>query len=724
MNRSTLSHTALLPALNELEASAPAYDTGTEQQAQERAQEHEFNDLRLKSIVSGIVGGIAMILSMPLMPGASHAHHSPPADPLARWSMQYIDPLVRAAFPWLYVWDPSLLKYALLLLTLGVAGWAGRGIYRQAWTAFRHHTANMNTLIAVGTGAAFFYSAAATLAPGFFIRHGVVPEVYYEAVVIIIAFVLAGGALESRARGKTSSALKDMLSLQPATARILRHGKEADIPVAFVRSGDVVLVRPGEQIAVDGEVIEGRSSVDESMLTGEAVPVAKAAGDRVIGGTINRLGSLRYTATTVGSACVLAQMVKLMREAQASRAPMQKLADRVSAIFVPVVISIAIATFVAWAAFAPETGLVRALTAAVAVLIIACPCAVGLAVPTAVTVAIGSGAKRGVLFKGGAAIEKLRRVDTVLIDKTGTITQGHPSVTGVYSAEGWTVAEILSAAASVEKRSEHPLAEAVLRAAEQRGLPLEGASDFSALPGIGAVATVGQHRVSVGNEKSIGLRAGIPEQLLTQAEVHASKGNTPLFVTIDGQVAGFITVTDPLKPSSAPAIRKLKDLGLAVTILTGDRQAVAESVARNVAVDDVIAGVLPEGKVAAVKRLQANGRVVAMIGDGVNDAPALAQADAGLSMASGSGIAAEAADVTLMRSDLDAAVEAVKLSRRAVRIMRQNLLWAFLYNVIGIPIAAGVLYPVTGMLLSPVFASAAMALSSASVVSNSLRLRR
>ena len=714
-----LENVGIAPAPPALESEP---DAASEQDAQDRAQAEEYASLRRKAIGSGIVGAIAMVLSMPLMSAGSH--HGSAADPLVEWSMRFLDPIVRTAFPRLYAWDAAALKYVLLALTLGIVVWAGGSIYRQAWRAFRHRMANMDTLIATGAGAALLYSAAVTVAPNFFLRHGVQPEVYYEAVVMILALVLAGSALESRARGQTSSALRAMLSLQPAEARVLHNGVELDIPAASVRPGDVVLVRPGERIPVDGLVVEGKSAVDESMLTGEAVPVEKSAGDRVIGGAINRLGSLRYTATAVGSASVLAQIVKLMREAQASRAPMQKLADRISAVFVPVVISIAIATFMGWALLAPEAGLVRALTAAVAVLIIACPCAVGLAVPTAVTVAIGNGAQRGVLFKGGEAIERLSQVDAVLLDKTGTITEGRPSVTGIYPAEGWSESGILGVAAAVEKHSEHALAEAVVGAAAQRELNVPEARGFRAIPGVGARAMVAGRSVSIGNEKSVDPDTTIPASLLAAAERSASEGQTPLIVAVDGRVAGYIAVADVVKPSSAAAIGELKKLGLALTMLTGDRRATAEKVAGAVGIDRVISGVLPEGKVEQVKRQQAEGRAVAMVGDGVNDAPALAQANAGLAMASGSGIAGEAADVTLMRSGLDAAVVAVKLARRTVRIMRQNLLWSFLYNVIGIHIAAGVLYPATGMLLSPVFAGVAMALSSVSVVGNSLRLRQ
>lgn len=694
-----------------------------EQTAQEEAQAEEYSDLRRKAIASGVLGAVAMVLSMPLMPGGDHSTHAG-GDPILGPLMNVIEPPMRRAMPWLYSIDPAALKWALLALTVAVTGWAGWQFYTRAWTAFRHRTADMNTLIAIGTGAAFVYSLAATVAPGFFVEHGVPAEVYYEAVAMIIALVLTGNALESRARGRTSEALKKMLLLQPAQARVLRNGVELEVPAGEVESGEVVLVRPGERIAVDGVVLEGRSAIDESMLTGEPVPVQKEAGDKVIGGTLNRLGSLRYRATAVSEAGMLSQIVKLMREAQASRAPMQKLADRISAVFVPIVISIAIATFAAWLLLAPAAGLVRALSAAVAVLIIACPCAVGLAVPTAVTVAIGRGAQAGVLFKGGEALEKLHGVDTILVDKTGTITQGRPSVTQVVPAAGFAEETVLAAAAAVERLSEHPLAEAIVSAAGEIEAVSSPAAEFAALPGLGASATVGGRPVLIGNQRLLESRGVDVTALLARAEEFAATGATPVFVAMEGSLAGVIAISDPIKPTSAAAIKKLRSQGLRVVMLTGDREATALAVARVAGIDEVVAGVLPEGKVAEVKRLQQAGRRVAMVGDGVNDAPALAQADAGLSMASGSDIASEASDVTLMRSDLEAAVEAINLSDRTLRIMKQNLAWAFLYNVIGIPVAAGAFHASFGLLLTPVLASVAMALSSVSVVSNSLRLRR
>lgn len=694
-----------------------------EQAAQEEAQAEEYNDLRVKAIASGVLGAVAMMLSMPLMPGGDHGVHGG-GDPVLGPIMSIIEPPMRRALPWLYGADPTSLRYILLLLAAITGAWAGRQFYTRAWKAFRHRTADMNTLIAIGTGAAFVYSFAATVAPGFFLRQGVSPEVYFEAVAMIIALVLTGNALESRARGKTSEALKRMLLLQPTQARIVRNGMEMEVPADDIQTGEVVLVRPGERIPVDGEVVEGKTAVDESMLTGEPIPVQKVEGDKVIGGTLNRLGSVRYRATSIGATGMLSQIVTLMREAQASRAPIQKLADRISAVFVPIVMSMAIATFAGWMMLAPEAGIVRAMSAAVAVLIIACPCAVGLAVPTAVTVAIGRGAQAGVLFKGGEALTKLNGVDTILVDKTGTITQGRPSVTQIALSEGFAEEAVLAIAAGVERLSEHPLAEAVVSAAEQRGIKPSPATDFEAVPGLGVSAIVDGKRVLLGNQRLLESSGIGATALEATAEQLAAGGATPVFLAVDGSLAAVLAISDPIKATSAAAIKRLRTKGFRVVMLTGDRKSTAMAVARQVGIDEVIAGVLPEGKVAEIRRLQREGRRVAMVGDGVNDAPALAQADAGLAMASGSDIASEASDVTLMRSDLEAVAVAIDLSRRTLRVMKQNLAWAFLYNVAGIPVAAGALYASFGLLLTPVFASFAMALSSVSVVSNSLRLRR
>jgi len=696
-----------------------------EQEARDRAQTEEFRDLRRKAVFSGIVGAIAMVVSMPLMTSGAHALHGPVADPFMRWAMESMTPTLRAALPWLYRIPPAFLSWGLLVLTLAVMAWAGRHFYTRAWSGFRHHSADMNTLTAVGTGAAFLYSVLATVAPGFFLACGVAPDVYYEAVVIIIALILTGNALEARAKSRTSAALRSLVALQPRTARVLRGDDEVDLPIEDVRGGDVVAVRPGERVPVDGEVLSGTSAVDESMLTGESMPVEKKPGDRVIGATINRTGAFRYRATTLGSDSVLARIVQLMRDAQGSRAPIQKLADRISGIFVPVVISIAIATFVVWFVAADGAPAVRAFAAAVAVLIIACPCAMGLAVPTAVMVATGRGAELGILIKGGEALQRAGDVTTVLLDKTGTVTEGRPTVTDLVPAPGAsrTPDELLGIVAALEASSEHPLADAIVRHAKDRGIALAPAEGFQSVTGQGAVGIVGGSFLAVGNEKLMAEYAVDPSPLRADAERLSGEGKTPVYVAIDGALAGLLAVADPIKPAAREAVDRLKRMGLEVVLLTGDNRRTAEAVAREAGIDRVVAEVLPEGKVAEVKRLQEQGKVVAMVGDGINDAPALAQADLGLAIGTGTDIAVEASDVTLMRGDPRSVAAAIALSRRTMRTMKQNLFWAFIYNVIGIPVAAGVLYPVFGLLLSPILASAAMAFSSVSVVANSLRLR-
>ena len=703
-----------------------------EQAARDRAQEEEFHDFRRKAAVSGVAGAVAMVVSMPLMVAGEHAAHGPVADPFMRWAMESMTPALRGAAPWLYAIPAAVISWSLLVLTLGVMAWAGRHFYTRAWAAFRHHSADMNTLVAVGTGAAFVYSVIATVAPGFFLSRGVAPDVYYEAVIIIIALILTGNAFEARAKRQTSSALRALASLQPKTARVLRGEQELDLPIEQLVAGDVVVVRPGERIPVDGEIVAGSSAVDESMLTGESMPVAKQAGDRVIGATINKTGAFRYRATTLGEDSALARIVKLMRDAQGSRAPIQKLADRISGVFVPIVLQIAIVTFATWFVASHVSGasggeaVVRAFAAAVAVLIIACPCAMGLAVPTAVMVSTGKGAELGVLIKGGEALQRAGDLTTVVLDKTGTVTEGKPTVTDVVRAGDATLDEpaLLALVASLETSSEHPLADAIVRHARERGLVLSDAESFESVTGRGATGVVEGRALAVGNEALMSDWAVDPAPLRNAAERLAGEGKTPMYVAVDGALAGVIAVADPIKATSREAIRRLQAMGLDVVMLTGDNQRTAEAIAREAGIARVVAGVLPEGKVSEVQRLQAAGRVVAMVGDGVNDAAALAQADVGLAIGTGTDIAAEAADVVLMRGDLRSVAHAVELSRRTMRTMRQNLFWAFVYNVVGIPIAAGVLYPAFGLLLSPILASAAMAFSSVSVVTNSLRLRR
>jgi P-type Cu+ transporter len=694
-----------------------------EQQTLDRSRVEEYRELRTKAVVTIALGALAMIVSMPLMTASAHAGGT--IDPVMEWAMRTLDPLLRSALPGLFAIPPRQIAVALMVLTAAVMAWAGRHFYTRAWAAFRHHSADMNTLIAVGTGSAFVYSAIATLAPELFSRRGVPPDVYYEAVIVIIGLILLGNAIEARAKGETSIAIRKLIALRPASARVIRGEAELDVPVETLQSGEEIIVRPGERLPVDGVVSHGTSAVDESMLTGESVAVAKGVGDPVIGGTINRTGAFRYRATTLGSDSVLARLVTLMREAQGTRAPIQRIADRVSAIFVPVVISIAIATFVVWFVATDSASLVRAFAAMVSVLIIACPCAMGLAVPTAVMVATGRGAQLGMLIKGGEALERASAVDTVILDKTGTVTEGRPGVADMRVVGSMRQEnEVLAIVASVERLSEHPLGRAIVESAAARGLALAAPEAFESVTGRGVTALVGGSMVVVGNDALMRDYAIDVDPLAADAERYAADGETIVYVAIDGALAGMLAVADPIKPTSPEAVRGLRDMGIDVVMLTGDNERTARAIARRAGIDRVVAGVLPDGKVAEVKRLQAGGHVVAMVGDGVNDAPALAQADVGIAIGSGTDIAIEASAVTLMRNDLRAVPEAIALARRTMGIMKQNLFWAFVYNVVGIPIAAGALTPFFGIMLNPILASAAMAMSSVSVVFNSLRLRR
>ena len=706
------------------ELASPDQSAFEEQEARDRAAAEEFRDFKAKAIVSGVVGVIAMIVSMPVMA------HIGIGDPFMRWATEGLHPFFHAAFPWLYSLPMQVITGALLVVTLAVMLWAGHHFYTRAWAAFRHHSADMNTLVAVGTGAAFLYSVIATVAPQFFFNRGMTPDVYYEAVIIIIALILTGNAFEARAKKQTANSLRGLVHLQPKTARVVRRapdGSEAEVdaPVETVEAGETVIVRPGERIPVDGEVLSGESAVDESMLTGESLPVSKKPGDSVIGGTINRTGAFRYRATTLGSGSVLARIVKLMRDAQGSRAPIQKLADRVSGIFVPVVMSIAIATFVIWFVAADTAPAVRAFAAAVSVLIIACPCAMGLAVPTAVMVSTGKGAELGVLIKGGEALQRAGDLRTIVLDKTGTVTEGRPTVTDIVLApeSSRQTHDVLRLVASLETLSEHPLADAIVRHARDGGTALAVPEAFESVTGRGAIGVVDGTAVAVGNARLMADHAINPTPLAADVERLAADGKTPMYVAIDGALAAVVAVADPIKETSREAIRRFHALGLEVVMLTGDNRRTAEAVAKAAGIDRVVAEVLPHSKVAEIERLQAEGKVVAMVGDGINDAPALAKADVGMAIGTGTDIAVEAGDIVLMRGDLRAAAQAVELSRRTMRTMKQNLFWAFIYNVIGIPIAAGVLYPAFGVLLSPILASAAMAFSSVSVVTNSLRLR-
>jgi P-type Cu+ transporter len=704
--------------------------------ARDTTTSHEYDALKQRAIVSGVAGAVAMLASMPLMSRNDHAGMGAVADPFMRWVMRAVSPALQRAVPWLYAMPTQAITTFLLVLTLGVMLWAGRQFYVNAWRAFRHRAADMNTLVAVGTGAAFMYSLLATVAPEFFTTHGVQPDVYYEAVIFIIALILTGRMFEARATRTTSSALRALATLRPTTARVIRPTPdggetEVELRLADVRVNDMVLIRPGERLPVDGLIESGTSSVDESMLTGESFPVTKSAGDRVIGGTINTTGALRYRATTLGAKSVLAQIMTLMRDAQASRAPIQGLADRISAIFVPTVIALSLVTFATWffvltsAHASGGEASVRAFAAAVAVLIIACPCAMGLAVPTAVMVATGRGAQAGVLIKGGAALQRAGDVTTVILDKTGTVTEGRPAVTDIVcSAQNTLTSDaLLALAASLEQVSEHPVAGAIVRHAKEHGLSIVTPTAFESMTGRGATALVASQRIAVGNgtlmrELGIGVTA-----MASTAATLAANAKTVVFVAVDGAIHGVIAVADPVRADSKAAIATLQDMGMTVVMLTGDNAETANAVARAVGIPRVIAGVLPAGKVAAIVAEQRGGAVVAMVGDGINDAPALAQADVGIAIGTGTDVAIEAADIALMRGDLAGVVRAIELARRTMRTMKQNLFWAFVYNVIGIPVAAGALYPLFGVLLSPVLASAAMAFSSVSVVMNSLRLR-
>jgi len=620
---------------------------------------------------------------------------------------------------------PSVLVYyALFALTTPVLFWAGFPFLRGAWVALKHRSADMNTLVAVGTSSAYLYSVIATFYPVLFTRGGLKVAIYYDTTAAIITLILLGKLLESRAKSRASQAIRKLMDLQAKTARVRRGNKEVDIPIEEVQIGDLVVVRPGEKVPVDGIVREGYSTIDESMLTGESLPVEKKPGEEVIGATLNKTGSFVFEAAKVGKETFLAQVIKLVREAQGSKAPIQRLADKIAGIFVPTVILIALLAFILWYLLGPTPSLTYALLNFVAVLIIACPCALGLATPTAIMVGTGKGAEYGILIKGGESLEIAHKINTIIFDKTGTLTLGKPMVTDIIPADTLSSAELLKLAATAEKGSEHPISRAIVERAEAEGIELGVSEEFQAIPGKGVRVQLEGKEVLIGNLKLMEEEGVNLKGADHQARELAQQGKTPMFVALNHRIEGIIAIADTLKENAPAVARQLKGMGLEVVMLSGDNRRTATAIAKQAVIQQVIAEVLPADKAKEVQRLQQKGKIVAMVGDGINDAPALAQADVGIALGSGTDVALEASDITLVGDNLQGVPSAIQLSKKTMRTIKQNLFWAFAYNVVGIPIAAGILYPWWGILLNPMVAAAAMAFSSVSVVSNSLRLRR
>jgi P-type Cu+ transporter len=691
-----------------------------EDDGERRERLAENRQLTRKVWVSGIISAILVIGSLPAMTGLN--------------------------IPFIPMWLHN--SWIQLVLTTPVLFWSGSSFYINAQKALKRHTASMDTLVALGTGAAYFYSLFPTFFPQWFIERGLRPDVYYEAASVIIALILLGRLLENRAKGQTSEAIRKLIGLQAKTARVIRNDREVDIPIAHVVLGDIILVRPGEKIPVDGVIVEGSSTIDEAMVTGESVPVKKHPGDEVIGATINKTGSFKFRATRVGKDTFLAQIVKLVQQAQGSKAPIQKLADRVTGWFVPAVIAIAIATFIIW--YNVMGNVTMALITTVGVLIIACPCALGLATPTSIMVGTGKGAENGILIKGAESLELAHKLQAIVLDKTGTITQGKPTVTDFVSVNGIANSNelnLLRLAASLERNSEHPLAEAVVQYAQSQGIKLEDTKEFEAIAGSGVQGYVGDRWVQIGTHRWMN-ELGIDTSALHKDwERLEFLGKTVIWMAVDGKIEGILGISDAVKPSSVQAIRALQKMGLEVVMLTGDNRRTAEVIAREVGIERVLAEVRPDQKASVIVSLQneeqgdrknqskiqnpnpkskiqnPKSKIVAMVGDGINDAPALAQADVGIAIGTGTDVAIAASDITLISGDLQGIVTAIQLSRATIRNIRQNLFFAFIYNVAGIPIAAGILYPFFGWLLNPIVAGAAMAFSSVSVVTNALRLR-
>ncbi len=705
-------------------AASPLKEMGSkEDDAEVAARLAQKRDLTRKVVVGALISVLLLIGSLPMMTGLNL-------------------PLIPT---WLH--NP----WVQLVLTAPVQFWCGKSFYRGAWRAFKRRAADMNTLIALGTSAAYFYSVFATISPGFFQSQGLMPEVYYETAAIVITLILLGRSLENRARGQTSEAIRKLIGLQARDARIIRNGKEIEVPIQAVRAGDIILVRPGEKIPTDGEVIDGASTVDESMVTGESLPVKKQPGNEVIGATINKTGSFKFRATRVGKDTVLAQIVQLVQQAQGSKAPIQRLADRVTGYFVPLVIAIAIATFVIW--FDIMGNLSLALITTVEVLIIACPCALGLATPTSVMVGTGKGAENGILIKGAESLELAHKIQTIVLDKTGTLTEGKPTVTDFVTVHGTAnrnELKLLRLVASVEHNSEHPLADAIVKYASSQEVDLINVQNFEAIAGSGVQGIVSDRLIQIGTQRWMEELGIDTQQLQSYKSAWEAAGKTVVWIAVDREIQGIMGIADTLKPSSAAAVKALQRNGLEVVMLTGDNRPTAEAIAQIVGITRVYAEVRPDQKAAIVKSLQGEkprGRgtpwqrrkfnpkspslqpqapspsIVAMVGDGINDAPALAQADVGIAIGTGTDVAIAASDITLISGDLRGIVTAIELSRATIRNIRQNLFFAFIYNVAGIPIAAGILFPFFGWLLNPIIAGAAMAFSSVSVVTNALRLR-
>lgn len=667
-----------------------------EDDPEKAARRLESRDLKLKIIVGGIISLLLIVGSLPMMMGLN--------------------------LPFIPTWLHN--PWLQLILTTPVQFWCGYRFYIGAWKAFKRHAATMNTLIALGTSAAYFYSLFATVFPNFFLSQGLMPEVYYETAAVVITLILLGQWFENRAKGQTSAAIRQLMGLQAQDARVIRNGQEIDLPINEVQIDDTILVRPGEKIPVDGEIISGNSTIDEAMITGESIPVKKEPGDRVIGATINKTGSFKFKATRVGTDTVLAQIVQLVQDAQGSKAPIQRLADRVTAWFVPVVIAIAIATFILW--FTIMGNVSVALITTVGVLIIACPCALGLATPTSVMVGTGKGAENGILIKSAASLELAHKLQTIVLDKTGTITQGKPTVTNYQTVRRFShdaELKLLRLVAAVERNSEHPLADAVVRYAQLQGVDLSEAKDFNAIAGSGVQGIVCDHLVQIGTQRwmsELGIKTASLQQ---QKDTWEAAAKTVVLIAVDGELEGIIGIADAVKPSSVAAVKALRKLNLEVVMLTGDNQKTAEAIARQVGIVRVEAQVRPEQKAAKIGELQQEGKIVAMVGDGINDAPALAQADVGIAIGTGTDIAIAASDITLISGELQGIVTAIELSKATINNIRQNLFFAFIYNILGIPIAAGILFPFFGWLLNPIIAGGAMAFSSVSVVTNALRLR-